>query len=197
VHAAPLELRYVSVDGKGVAGAVVALRSTNLALPLARPVTATMDQQDRQFVPHVLIVPLGSKVLFPNGDSVSHQIYSFSLVKKFQLPLYRGTAHPPVAFERAGVVTLGCNIHDQMRAYVFVVAAQYFGHTDSAGTLAVPNVAPGDYTIRIWHPRARAMEALVEQDVRVGTEGTKLTLRAAQPLRLRPESQVPSNWDAY
>ena len=59
-----------------------------------------MDQVDRQFVPHVLVVPTGSKVSFPNSDSVSHQVYSFSPAKSFELPLYRGNPNPPVVFDR-------------------------------------------------------------------------------------------------
>ena len=86
-----------------------------------------MDQRNRAFVPHVLIVPVGSSVTFPNGDSVSHQVYSFSPARKFQLPLYRGSPNPPVVFDRAGVVTLGCNIHDPMRGYIFVSTASTSG----------------------------------------------------------------------
>src|SRR5262245_19236882 len=115
--AAPLQLQFVSVDGNGVAATVVTLRSTDASRPLAKPTAAVMDQMDRQFVPHVLVVPVGSQVVFPNSDSVAHQVYSFSPANKFQLPLYRGKPYPPVAFNREGVVTLGCNIHDQMRAY--------------------------------------------------------------------------------
>jgi hypothetical protein len=152
---------------------------------------------DRQFVPHVLVVPAGSKVTFPNSDSVRHQVYSFSPAKRFSLPLYRGKPYPPVEFERAGVVTLGCNIHDQMRAYVFVVDAQYFGRTDSNGTFKSPDVQPGVYTVQIWHPLARDTRPVIEQQITVSSTNTPVTLRVAAPLRLRPESQVPANWDAY
>lgn len=197
--AAGLEMRLVTVDGKGIAGTVVVLRSTNPNRPPATPARGVMDQVNREFVPHVLIVPVGSSVIFPNSDTVSHQVYSFSPAKKFQFPLYRGSPNPPVDFDRVGVVTIGCNIHDQMRAYVFVVDGQYYGRTSTSGTWTATDVEPGDYTVQVWHPLAREIRPIVEQRVHVndGAAVTALTLRMATPLRLRPESTVPANWDAY
>lgn len=195
--AAPVELHLVGPDGADIAGTVVLLRSTDPARPLARGVDAQIDQIDRQFAPHVLVVPTGSKIVFPNSDSVRHQVYSFSPAKRFQLPLYRGTPYPPVEFDHSGVVTLGCNIHDQMRAYVFVVDAQYYGRTDTHGVFKAADAQPGVYTVQIWHPLARDLRPLIDQQVTVGAVDTHLTLRIATPLRLRPESQIPANWDAY
>jgi plastocyanin len=195
--AAPLELRLLGVDGKGIAGTVVTLRSMDPARPAPRPVDAQIDQVDRQFVPHVLVVPAGSKIGFPNTDTVRHQVYSFSPAKRFELPLYRGKPHPPEVFDRTGVVTLGCNIHDQMRAYVYVVDAQYFGRTDAGGNWKVADVQPGTYTVQIWHPLSRDSRPLIDQQVSLSAAEPSLTLRAAAPLRLRPESQIPANWDAY
>ncbi|MEO6185245.1 MAG: methylamine utilization protein [Steroidobacteraceae bacterium] len=195
--AAPLELRLVGADGAAIAGTVVLLRSIDAARPVAHPVDAQIDQVDRQFVPNVLVVPTGSKIVFPNSDSVRHQVYSFSPAKRFQLPLYRGTPYAPVDFDHSGVVTLGCNIHDQMRAYVFVVDAQYYGRTDSGGAFRVPDVQAGIYTVQIWHPLARDTRPVIDQQITVVAPETRLTLRLGAPLRLRPESQVPANWDAY
>jgi plastocyanin len=195
--AAPLQQQFVGVDGKGIAATVVTLRSTDASRPVAKPTAAVMDQLDRQFVPHVLVIPVGSQVVFPNSDSVSHQVYSFSPAKKFQLPLYRGKPYPPVLFDREGVVTLGCNIHDQMRAYVYVVEAQYFGRTDADGRFSATDIEPGEYTVEIWHPLSRVIKPVLEQRVKIPATGANLTLRAAVPLRLRSESQLPSNWDAY
>jgi hypothetical protein len=157
-----------------------------------------MDQMNREFVPHVLIVPVGSRVTFPNSDSVSHQIYSFSPAKKFQFQLYRGSPNPPVDFDRVGVVTIGCNIHDQMRAYVFVIDGQYYGRSDSSGVWSA-DVEPGEYAVQVWHPLAREMRPIIEQKIRVTDtpSANLLTLRVAAPLKLRAESTVPANWDAY
>lgn len=194
--AAPLELQFVAVDGLPVAGTVVTLRSSDASRPPARPVVGRIDQVDLAFVPHVLVVPVGSTITFPNRDKVSHQVYSFSPAKRFQLPLYRGTPDPQV-FGRAGVVTLGCNIHDQMRAYVYVVDAQYFGRTDADGRWSAMDVEEGQYQVEIWHPRSRAQQPVLEQRVMVGADGARLLLRAGAPLKLRSVSQVPANWDAY
>lgn len=195
--AAPAQLSFVGVDGRGIGGTVVTLRSTEASRPIAKPTAAVLDQVDRQFAPHVLVIPIGSQVVFPNSDSVNHQVYSFSPAKKFQLPLYRGKPYPPVVFDREGVVTLGCNIHDQMRAYVYVVEAQYFGRTDASGNLTLADVEPGEYRIEIWHPLSRVQRPVFEQIVSIPANPLKLTLRAAVPLKLRSESQQPSNWDAY
>jgi plastocyanin len=196
--AAPLELRVLEVDGKPIAGTVMVLRSTDPARPVARPVEAQIDQLDRQFTPHVLIVPTGSKVSFPNSDSVRHQVYSFSPAHRFEIGLYRGTKSPPSEkFDRVGVVTLGCNIHDNMRAYLYVVDAQYFGRSDAGGAWKLPDVQPGTYTVQVWHPKARDTRPVIEQQIRVTAAEPQIVLRLATPLRLRPDSQVPVNWDAY
>ncbi len=196
VLAAPLQIQFLAVDGKPVNAAVVTLRSVDASRPLARPVSGTIGQDDLAFIPHVLVVPVGSAVSFPNNDKVSHQVYSFSPARSFKLPLYRGTP-PPVTFDRPGVVTLGCNIHDQMRAYVFVVEAQYFGRTDAQGRWSAPDVEPGQYQLEIWHPLSRVQRAVVEQRGTAGPASAQLVIRAAAPLKLRSESQVPANWDAY
>jgi plastocyanin len=197
--AAALELQLLTVDGKPVAGAVLALRSTQPDRVPAAPVKAVMDQQQRKFVPHVLIVPLNSTVSFPNSDSVSHQVYSFSPARKFQLPLYRGSPNPPVQFDRAGVITLGCNIHDAMRAYIFVVDGQHYGRSDAEGLWTVTAAEPGEYEVQVWHPLARELQPFIEKTltIQAGNQPQRLTLQATTPLRLRPESTVPANWDAY
>ena len=146
----------------------------------------------------MLIVPVGSSVTFPNSDTVSHQVYSFSPAKKFQLPLYRGSPNPPVAFEQAGVVTLGCNIHDAMRAYIYVVDGQYYGRTDGTGLWSAA-VDAGEYTAIAWHPLSRDTQPFLEARVTVpaGEDRVRLPLQVSTPLKLRPASAVPPNWDAY
>jgi plastocyanin len=196
-RAAPFEMQFLDADGQPAGGVVIALRSTDPSRPLASPIPAVMDQIDRQFAPHVLVIPVGSKVSFPNTDTVAHQVYSFSPAKRFELPLYRGTPRDPVVFDKAGIVTLGCNIHDQMRAYVYVVEAQYYARANHDGRWSVPDVEPGEYQLTIWHPRSRSQGPVLQQRVSVRPEGTRLTLRAGAPLKLHSESKVPANWDVY
>jgi len=190
-------MQYVGVDDKPYGGVVVSLRSTDASRPLARSATKVMDQVKRQFAPHVLVIPVGTSVSFPNSDTVAHQVYSFSEAKDFELPLYSGKPLSPVKFDQAGIVTLGCNIHDKMRAYVYVVEAQYYGRADHDGRWTAPDVQPGEYLLSIWHPLSRTQAPVLEQRVTVAAGGASLKLRAKTRLKLRSESQVPANWDVY
>jgi len=193
--AAPLTLHMVDALGKDLQGAVITLRSTDAARPLAAPLKSTIDQVDLKFTPPLLVIPAGSSVNFPNSDKVRHQVYSFSEARRFSLPLYSGRPYPPVEFDRPGIVTIGCNIHDQMRAYLYVVEAQYFGRSDAAGTWR-EDVQPGEYIVQVWYPLARDNRPVIDQKLTV-TNGGEVKLRLATPLKLRPVSQVPPNWDAY
>lgn len=190
-------MQFVGVDGKGIGGVVVSLRSTDPSRPPAKPVSAILDQVDQQFVPHVLVIPVGASVSFPNSDSVAHQVYSFSDAHEFQLPLYSGKPEKPEVFRTAGIVTLGCNIHDLMAAYVYVVDGQYYGRAGHDGKWSSAAVEPGEYTLTIWHPLSRSLKPVLEQKVTVKNDGTALVVRAASKLKLRSESQVPANWDSY
>src|SRR5262249_19731637 len=152
--AATITISVQVPDGHPLSGAVVTIRPLEGQPRPATPVRAIMDQVNRAFDPDLLIVPVGSSVEFPNSDSVSHQIYSFSPAKRFQLPLYRGNPNPPVRFDQPGVVTLGCNIHDEMFAYVVVTDAPWFGRTEASGSWST-DVPRGRYRVVIWHPRLR------------------------------------------
>ena len=154
-----------------------------------------MDQVNRAFEPDLLVIPVGSTIEFPNSDSVSHQIYSFSAAKRFQLPLYRGKPYPPVTFEQAGIVTLGCNIHDEMLAYVLVTEAPYFGRTDAGGAWS-GEVTRGRYRVNIWHPRLRDAGTDLERELTVQeSDRAELTLRLAKPLQPAPLTERPHSWD--
>src|SRR6185503_16337817 len=113
-----LAIQVQAKDGRPVVGAVVLLAAESPRLPPAAATKAVVDQVDLTFVPDVIVVPVGSMISFPNSDAVSHQVYSFSSARRFQLSLYRGKPYPPVTFDQPGVITLGCNIHDNMLAYI-------------------------------------------------------------------------------
>ncbi len=149
--ASALSVTVVDVSGVPVEGAVVVAEPT-AGLPKPQPgQKAIMDQRNLAFVPGVLVVQTGTAVDFPNSDQVRHQVYSFSEAKPFQLGLYAGRAHAPVVFDRAGLVTLGCNIHDSMLAYIYVTDSPWYGRTGADGTLRLRDLPPGEYTVRIWH----------------------------------------------
>ena len=143
------------VDGAGapVADAVVALLPP-ATVTVTPPVglSVALDQVKKQFVPHVLAIQAGTMLYFPNSDNIRHQVYSFSDAKRFELKLYAGKSATPVLFDQPGLVVLGCNIHDWMSAYVYVLATPYFAMTDKAGR-AVIQAPAGHYTLKIWHPR--------------------------------------------
>lgn len=111
---------------------------------------AVMDQKNRMFIPHVLPIQTGTSVRFPNSDDIRHHVYSFSPAKPFQLPLYKGTPANPIVFDRAGVVTLGCNIHDQMSAYIVIVDTPFFEKTGPTGSATLKDVDAGRYSVHVW-----------------------------------------------
>jgi plastocyanin len=191
-----LTVTVVSPDGNPVRGIVVtAYPAAGVGHP-APPVEAVMDQVNRAFEPDLLVIPVGSTVTFPNSDTVSHQIYSFSPAKRFQLPLYRGKPYPPTLFDQAGLVTLGCNIHDEMVAYVVVTDAPFFGRTVANGTWSaeIPN---GRYRISIWHPRMRDEDKELRSEITVTDAEGAQTLRLKKPMKPAPLEGRPRSWDQY
>ena len=179
-RAAPLSVTVLTADGHPLAGAVVAVYGSSSEHPAA-PVQGVMDQINKTFRPDVLVIPVGSTVEFPNSDTVSHQIYSFSAARRFQLPLYRGKPYPPVHFDQAGLVTLGCNIHDSMLGYILVTDAPWFGRTNTNGLWSV-ELASGNYNLRIWHPRMRERPA-IERRLALNDAGAQLQVRLSEALR--------------
>ncbi|MGB1292807.1 MAG: methylamine utilization protein, partial [Pseudoalteromonas sp.] len=124
--------------------------TTPIAEPPKPETTFVMEQKDRQFTPHILVVEQNGKVDFPNADSIMHHVYSFSKSKSFELKLYREQPQDPIIFDQTGVVELGCNIHDWMLGYIVVVDSPYYGITDQQGQLTL-DIPQGDYTINTWH----------------------------------------------
>jgi plastocyanin len=176
--------------GRPLADAVVFLASTTPASPPRVP-AAVMDQQDKTFVPHVLPVAVGTPVTFPNRDNIRHHVYSFSSAKKFELPLYIGTPAAPVVFDRPGPVVLGCNIHDWMVGYIYVVPTPYFAKSAADGRARLLDVPPGGYDARVWHPRMRAEPEKIGKPVTVapgdpGQVAFVLSLKAERRAPQRP-----------
>jgi plastocyanin len=193
--AATIVVAVQTTDGQPLAGAVLTVHSLTGSDRGGLPVKAVMDQVNRAFVPDVLVIPAGSTVEFPNSDSVSHQIYSFSAARKFQLPLYRGKPYPPVHFDQAGLVTLGCNIHDSMLAFVLVTDAPWFGRTDATGSWSVV-VPRGTYRVTVWHPRMQESSELEREMTLAEDDRAALTLRLAKALQPAP-LEGRHSWDTY
>jgi plastocyanin len=189
VEAADLSVMVVGRDGRGVDEVVVtampAAATTGSSFTL-KP--AVMDQKNLEFVPRVLVVAAGNSVEFPNNDSVSHQVYSFSAAKRFQLPLYKGQVHPPITFDHPGLVVLGCNIHDGMVGYIYVTDAPYFGTTEARGSLQFKGLPAGDYRVAIWSPFIADAPASLIRTVHVDSNEPAATrVQLSLALRAQPE----------
>jgi plastocyanin len=175
-------VQVTDAAGKPVENAVVyAEADGGQALPAPKK-SGEISQKGLKFNPLVSVIQTGSMVYFPNNDKVRHHIYSFSPAHKFDQKLYSGTTAEPQTFEKAGVVVLGCNIHDKMLAYVRVVDTPYFAKTDASGAATVEAPA-GKYMLKAWHADMTGNQQPLEQPVTVKADGNmnasfKLTLKA-------------------
>ena len=166
--AAPLVVTVTDAAGRAVEGAVITVSVAGGAKAAAPGATAQMAQQNRQFVPRILVVQAGTAVSFPNLDTVRHHVYSFSPIKPFELKLYAGTPSAPIVFDKPGTAVLGCNIHDKMSAWVVVVDTPYFGKTDATGHAQL-DVPEGEHLLRAWHPMQAEPAVPIERLARAGS----------------------------
>jgi plastocyanin len=172
-------------DGKGslVSNAVVYAKG-NAANSAHEKKQMVIDQQNKQFIPYVTAAEVGTAISFPNGDNIRHDVYSLSPAKRFELPLYAGVPAEPVVFDKEGFVTLGCNIHDWMVAYVAVLATPYFQVTGREGRALLRNLPTGKYTIQVWQPSLKGTPEKFAQHIDLAESGTKELLFI---LDLRPD----------
>ncbi len=185
----------VRVEIKDPKGAPVADAVASLH-PLTRPASVTppaepvvIAQDGEEFVPYVTAVVVGTRVTFPNRDKVQHHVFSLSKAKRFDIPLYRGESKEAILFDRPGVVSLGCNIHDWMSAYVVVLDTPHYGRSLEPGTITLPGLPPGRYRLEVWHPR---IKAILQREVDVAANDTAtqviaVTLGVDRRIRRAPE----------
>lgn len=177
--AATADVTVRGVDGKPLANAVVIIDTPRKpAGPVRFPWPYQMVQEDITFSPYVLMVPRGTLVSFPNRDRVRHHVYSASRPKKFDLKLYGRDETRSIAFDKPGAVALGCNIHDAMTAFIYVVDTPLAMKTDAAGHAIIPNVPAGGATLRVWHPMIRAPGNEMSQPVSIGAGDFATTVMA-------------------
>lgn len=168
---ATVDVAVSDAAGRPLAGAAVFVESA-AARAAVRPLAkAEIVQQNRQFVPMVSLVPVGTPVSFPNVDTVRHHVYSFSPVKRFEIKLYVGTPAQPVVFDQPGIAALGCNIHDTMAAWVLAVETPWYGLTDFQGRLRLAAVPSGAHRVRVWHPSLPAGTPAADLPVTVPAQG--------------------------
>lgn len=174
--AATVTVDLRGADGKPLVGAVVMIDTPRKPSgPIKFDYPYAMAQQNIAFAPHVLIVPVGSTVDFPNRDRVRHHVYSFSKAKKLDIKLYGKDETRSIVFDKVGVVALGCNIHDSMSGFVLVVDTPYAVQTDANGHAAITGVPVGAASVRIWHPTIRTADNMLSQTATVSAVGYSMT----------------------
>jgi plastocyanin len=182
--------------GKPVVNAVVSLVPEQRGMPAPSTRLSEekhIDQRLETFLPLVTIVPKNGRVTFSNSDPTTHQVYSFSPVKQFEITLARDTTSPPIVFPNGGVAALGCNIHDNMIAYVFVAESPWTALTDGNGRVVMEDVPPGNYVARVWHYRYPPRRELPSARVAVASETTRWTAS----IRVMSQSNTRSHAGSY
>lgn len=153
-----------------------------------------MDQIKQEFVPHVVPIQVGGKVSFPNQDNVHHHLFSFSEAKKFEIPLQKGKPADPVEFEKAGIVKVGCNIHDWMNGIILVLPNPYFAKTNAKG-LAELELPDGELAeLEVFHERLRGDIAATRQKIKLA-EGAKAEFKL--PLKMANRKKRPVTFSNY
>ena len=184
--AAADEMRISVKDAKGrpVENAVVTLHPQDQSsgtIKFGWPMR--IDQKDYQFDPFVLIAPVGATVAFPNLDEIRHHVYSFSKAGRFELRLYGKDEAKSAQFNKVGVIAVGCNIHDQMSAYIYVVDTPFASKTGPDGIAVLANVPRGVGLLSVWHPRSIAKNMSDVRDVVVpqGDSTQSFQVRLREP----------------
>jgi plastocyanin len=135
-----------------------------------------MDQRNLTFIPHLLVVPVGATVQFPNNDQVAHNVFSLSRTKAFNFGSYGPGESKTVLFDKPGVVELRCDIHAEMSAYIIVMENPYWGLTDESGHFKIPDqeylaqhgikgikdLPQGSYVVKTWNEKLKTQEVTVE-----------------------------------
>ena len=153
----------------------------------ARP--GMVEQRNKTFIPLVSVVQAGTLVNFPNRDEIRHHVYSFSLAKRFEIKLYAGTPADPILFDKAGEVVLGCNIHDHMIAYIYVVDSPWFAKSDKDGVARIDGLPAGDYDINAWYYAQDARPSPVGVKLRADEAGAAAFAVGRRPMPPRPTAK--------
>lgn len=174
--AAELTVQVNSVAGTAVEDAVVYMEPKNKVSATGGS-SVSIAQKNKAFTPLVTAIQIGTSITFPNKDSVRHHVYSFSPAKAFELKLYSGVPSTPVVFDKAGTVVLGCNIHDQMLAFIHIVDTPYFAKSDASGKVKLSDLPSGDYLLKVWHYKLKKENVTVDKLVSIkNSEAIQMTI---------------------
>ena len=197
IAAAAADLQVTVVDAKGepVADAVVSvLPHAGLETGPGAAQTRTIDQHALQFDPYLEIFRPGDSVVFQNSDRTNHHVYSFSPTKAFETMVTPGTRTAPMPLEKAGVVAVGCNIHDNMVTYLVVSDAPWVARTGADGLATFATLPAGDYAVRAWQPRLRPGKQVTEKPAAIpataGTVDLRFELALLPDARRQPDRET-------
>lgn len=186
IQGATVKVTVHDLKGAPVVNAVVYAEESNTGPAQSRH-EAVIDQRNKQFVPYVTAVQVGTSIIFPNKDNIRHHVYSLSPAKRFELPLYSGIPARPVLFDKSGFVTLGCNIHDWMIAYVAVLPTPLFQVTGNDGRVLLKELPAGRHVVKVWHPLLKGSPEQFAQPVDLTANSTREIVFA---LDLKPDFRV-------
>lgn len=167
--------------------AVVVLEGAQKARPMPK---AMIDQRDKTFVPHVLVVTTGTTVEFPNNDVVFHNVFAYYDAKRFDLGMYPRGKSKQVTFDKPGVVALLCSVHSEMSAYIYVADSPYYALTDRRGSFGIKDVPPGDYILKAWHESGSVYTQRIS--VKAGT-APDLKIQLTRPAAKNMQNQKVTN----
>ncbi|MCK0070588.1 hypothetical protein [Kordiimonas laminariae] len=192
-NADSIALTVKDAKNRSVEHAVVALTPQfETDFKFAAPEAAEMQQRNTLFAPFVLPVQTGTKVSFPNLDEFRHHVYSFSKTKRFQLKLYGKDESKEILFDNPGVVALGCNIHDNMLAFVYVTEAPIYQKTKANGTVSFEGLPAGQYKMEVWHPDLKDRKSVFTRMVAIEgdtSEAVELALRSVRKKQNPPSEE--------
>lgn len=176
--------------GRPVADAVVTLWPVggSAGAPSTAPSRHIIDQRNLQFLPYLQVFRPGDEVVFRNSEATRHHVYSFSTAGAFEFVLGPGQRSPPLKLDKPGAIAVGCNIHDQMIAYLYVTPARWFIQTTATGRAVFDAVPAGDYEVRVWQPRLRPGKPEPRQQVHLAGAASAMTVSVS--LRLLPDPRL-------
>lgn len=197
-YAASITMTFAdAATGEPLSHVVVSLKLKSGQPQVQAMPLQVMDQIGKKFMPHVLPVTVGTPVSFPNSDDIRHHLYSFDEPKSFELPLYEGTPTNPIVFDKKGIVRLGCNIHDWMMGYIYIVDTPWFALSDPSGQLHIKDISSGEHEIVVWHPRIKSRKVKVSELV-LKTSEHKVSVETLDVRKVRKmKKRLRSRRDGY
>jgi plastocyanin len=195
-QAAGIVATVTDEPGKPLAEAVVMIMPDDgtpmPAAPARTLMTANIDQRDETFVPEVVVIHVGGAVTFRNSDPTRHHVYSFSPIKQFEFVQNPHAISAPVRFDVPGSAAIGCNIHDNMIAYVFVTTAPWAAVTDENGRAVIGDLPAGHFVATVWHPRLRPSSKPPATSIVLASQDTTLavTIPVRPPRRPRTHDSL-------